>query len=342
MWTLASVVASSLLLGACDPRGASPPPASVQATAEETPSLTLPPPSPGSSGVTPLPSVFSGPGRIVYTQFQFATGTYTALTINPDGSGIAAVGANGTALSVRSRAGAAAVARWSPDGRQIGVTNSSANGVFETIVSADGTASRDLVLADPTLRLRCLAWSPDGQRLLCQGSDPTRPGRHGLYTVRSSDGGDLQRLTSEDGIPGDYSPDGTTIAFVTRPFAPTANGQLWVCDADGTNPRKITDTLTGYDVSWSPDGGLIAGDANGKLLIFDFSDLTRPAREIAIPNGSATQPRWSPDGRKLVFQFVATGGTVPDIYVVDLDGSGARQLTTSQKPDDSPDWGRAQ
>jgi hypothetical protein len=71
---------------------------------------------------------------------------------------------------------------------------------------------------DPTLNLACWAWSPRGTRLACEGWDdvhPTRPA--GVFTVRSSDGGDLVRVTANPygghDIPGDYSPDGTRIVF---------------------------------------------------------------------------------------------------------------------------------
>jgi Tol biopolymer transport system component len=196
----------------------------------------------------------------------------------------------------------------------------------------------------PTVSLRCLAWSPDALRLICQGVDSARANSAGLYSVRVSDGAGLQRVTTYTGggndVPGAFSPDGSRIAFVRQTYMVVSLGQLWVCDVDGSNARKITDTLTGYDVSWSPDGRWIAGDANGALLLFDLTNLGSPPTTITFSRGSASQPRWSPDGTHLVFQFVRSGGTGPEVYVANVDGSDLHQLTTGPKPDTSPDWGR--
>jgi Tol biopolymer transport system component len=319
------------------------PPASVSASVAGTPFSTPVASSPGSTGTTPQPSLNSGPGRIVFTQFQSSTGRFHVAAMNPDGSGLTILPAGGAPLLVRGSLRASAVARWSPDGRRIAITTSSPFGAFETIVNADGTGARDLIRPDPTLELRCLAWSPDAQRLACQGSDSTKPTRQGMYTVRATDGGGLLRLTTSSGagdVPGDYSPDGTQIAFVRQTYSIVSLGQLWVCNADGSDARKLTDTLVGYDVSWSPDGHSIAGDANGALLIFDLDHLSVGPREIVVPKGSAAQPRWSPDGTRLVFQFVNARSSAPDIYVVNADGTNPEQLTTSSTSDDSPDWGR--
>jgi TolB protein len=279
----------------------------------------------------------------VFTQFQSSTGRFHVAAINPDGSGLTVLPVGGTPLLLNGSLRASAVARWSPDGRRIAITTSSTSGAFETIVNADGTGPRDLIRPDSTLDLRCLAWSPDGQRLACQGSDSTKPNRQGMYTVRSSDGGGLKRLTTSSGagdVPGDYSPDGTQIAFVRQTYSIVSLGQLWICNTDGSNVRKVTDTLVGYDVSWSPGGHLIAGDANGALLIFDLDHLGVGPREIVLPKGSAAQPRWSPDGSGLVFQFVNAAASAPDIYTVNADGSDPHRLTTSPESDDSPDWGK--
>jgi Tol biopolymer transport system component len=335
-----SALAAAILLVGCTTSPASPssaPSPSASGVTVATPEPTSPSPAASASASTGS----TGPGRIVFTQYQ-GSNRYYVYTVNPDGSGLAVVRSGGAPLVVAGSLRAAAVARWSPDGRMIGITTSSAAGAFETIVNADGSGRRDLLTPDPTLNLRCLAWSPDGQRMVCQASDPTTPSRAGIYTVRTSDGGDLQRLTSAGGggVPGDYSPDGTRIAFVSRPYAPESVGQLWVCDVDGGNARKITDTLVGYDVSWSPDGRFIAADDNGTLLIFELAHLAVPPEQIVLPHGSATQPRWSPDGRRLVYQFT-TSTTNPDVYVIGVDGSNPLRLSTSASPDDSPDWGRS-
>src|SRR4030095_6595940 len=48
------------------------------------------------------------------------------------------------------------------------------------------------------------------------------------------------------------------------------------------------------------------------------------------------RPRWSPDGRRIVFYSDARGSR--DIYVIDAEGGGLRQLTDHPSVDTNPDW----
>jgi Tol biopolymer transport system component len=107
---------------------------------------------------------------------------------------------------------------------------------------------------------------------------------------------------------------------------------------DGSNTRKIADTLTSYGVSWSKDGHWIAGSANGRLLIFDLQDLGSPPRQISIAKGSAVGARWSPNGNALVLGFVRTGTATREIYTVNADGTNPVPLSDPLHLDEYPDW----
>jgi Tol biopolymer transport system component len=318
------------ILAGCTTPTASP---AVSPSASPAPSVAI---TPVASTATPAlltPSPVAGPGRIVFTEYQGSRRGFTVYTMNPDGSDRKAL------ISGRN-----AIPRWSPDGRRIAVTLSVVDPVhFETVMNADGSDVHDLARPDPTLSLVCTAWSPDNTLLACEGWDPSKPGREGVYTVRSSDGGGLKRITISTGgihdIPGDFSPDGTQIVFVRATYPPTAVGELWMANVDGSNARKIADTLTGYRVSWSRDGRWVAGSANGQLLIFDLQNPSSTPRPIAIPKGIALNPRWSPDGRALVFGFVRAGTNTREVYVVKADGTHPVELTNEAHLDEYPDWG---
>jgi hypothetical protein len=72
-------------------------------------------------------------------------------------------------------------------------------------------------MPDPdNLFTACPLMSPDAARLACGGFGETDPTLNGVYTIRSSDGGDLTRMTSNPGgddIPGDFSPSGKRLVL---------------------------------------------------------------------------------------------------------------------------------
>jgi hypothetical protein len=59
-----------------------------------------------------------------------------------------------------------------------------------------------------------------------------------------------------------FSPDGKQISFIKIPDSqtPFTVGELWVMNADGSNPRRLADADAGhgYAANWSPDGSRIA------------------------------------------------------------------------------------
>ena len=47
---------------------------------------------------------------------------------------------------------------------------------------------------------------------------------------------------------------------------------------------------------------------------------------------------WSPDGRRIAFSAIESGGTDAEIFVMNSDGSNVRRLTDNQLPDFGPSW----
>ena len=52
--------------------------------------------------------------------------------------------------------------------------------------------------------------------------------------------------------------------------------------------------------------------------------------------GNIGAPRWSPDGRRLL--FVSRRDRNPEVYVVNADGSGQHRLTHAPGTDSDPTW----
>ena len=74
-----------------------------------------------------------------------------------------------------------------------------------------------------------------------------RPGASDIYVMNPPSGAadDVRRLTSVPGFDGDpaWSPDGRQIVFESTR---SGNSDIWVMNADGTNPRDITAEEPGF------------------------------------------------------------------------------------------------
>ena len=87
--------------------------------------------------------------------------------------------------------------------------------------------------------------------------------------------------------------------------------QIWVIDADGKNPMRLTDGLVDWGPDWSPDGTKIVYDALPAGITVIDADGKNKRR---LENQGGAHPSWSPDGKRIVYTF-------GQIYVMDADGS---------------------
>ena len=291
----------------------------------------------------PAPAKVSGPnGRIVYGIWDPAIEAQHLFTVNPDGSDV-------RDLSVISDFNT-----WSPDGSKILISDLQTGPPLRpATINPDGSGFVRLdATFDPLLHLGCGSWSPAGDRFACQGFTDDEPSeKNGMYTVRSSDGGGLVRLTHArppGDVPGDYSPDGSRIVFLRSDPSPQACfecGALFVVNTDGSGLRQITppDLAQAATGSWSPDGRwILFGARHGKLYIVhpDGTGLRRiplhdgPGRSFA---GSAS---WSPDGTRILFSlFWKPNGYQPDLFTARPDGSDLMQVTDTPEFEHTSDWG---
>ncbi|HEX7846814.1 MAG TPA: PKD domain-containing protein, partial [Chitinophagaceae bacterium] len=137
-----------------------------------------------------------------------------------------------------------------------------------------------------------------------------RDGNMEIYTC-NADGSNVTRLTNNAGADGDpaWSPDGTRIAFI-RNMDIYGAGNLWIINADGSNPVQRTFTNDAKNPAWSPDGTRIAFTdmvdqaSNAGIPIIVMMDLAN-GTVSALSNslGSSVEPSaaWSPDGTKIAF-----------------------------------------
>jgi Tol biopolymer transport system component len=178
---------------------------------------------------------------------------------------------------------------------------------------------------------------------------------HWQVWVANSDLSGAKKLTHgryDSGWPV-WSPNGKRLAFDSNRTDHTPNNarhvnDVFVMKPDGSSVKKLTDSKgVSGDTAWSPNGSLVAFDAdrgnrNGFSAIYVMSAnghkirrITKPARPL-----SDYEPRFSPDGTHLVFARArGTADNAPAaLFTVRLNGSRLHRLTAFTLHVGASDW----
>ncbi len=128
------------------------------------------------------------------------------------------------------------------------------------------------------------------------------------------------------------SPDGSKVAMI---LSKAGSPNVWICNADGTNLKRLTTGLEDSSPCWSP---------NGEWICFatKFHERRRLAKvpagggEVQYLNttgvANPTEPDWSPDGKYIAFTRQAGDF---DICVMPADGGMAPVVLVSGQ---NPSW----
>lgn len=186
--------------------------------------------------------------------------------------------------------------------------------------------------------------APDGNGEITFGRYDPVLGAHTVW-VASPNGQNQRQLVTDPSSFSDWSPDGSRIAF---DFADESGVHIGAISPDGSRRTTLT-TEEGVQETpdWSPDGRWITyGSMDPTLPYFSTSiwimrsDGT-DARRVTT-GGFDVEPVFSPDGRRIAFARIVEesedGPQVNSLHVVDVDGTGERQVVAPRAGLEHPDW----
>jgi eukaryotic-like serine/threonine-protein kinase len=194
--------------------------------------------------------------------------------------------------------------RLSPDDRRLAVTTRDAllRSLDVLMIPVDAPSA--------TLRLTTAlaaeshpVWSPDGGRLLFQSMQRGRPEVFVTATTVSPAAG--AHIAAQPAVPVGEVPtdwrDSEMLVQVRRP----AGFDLVRATTDGVTRPVADSPFNETDGRWSPDGRWIAyvSDESGRSDIYVVEARAQTASETVqrVSFGGGTQPRWTRDGRALLF-----------------------------------------
>lgn len=227
-------------------------------------------------------------------------------------------------------------ATWSPDGRQIAYATSEFGTYEIAVMNADGSNVRRLTNDD--VLDQAPHWSPDGKQLVYMS---TIDGVEQLkkYDFRSNT---FSQLTHGNAavFAASFSSDGKHIAYIE---SDGKKQHLKVFNADGSDPRQLTDDLAVISLVWSPDNSQIAFSARThdqtNLYLLDVSDGT--VSQLTDSPFNDVSPLWLPGGDQLVFLSARDLHDKVQVYMMNvadrsvtrLSNSGLAEMNLTLSPD---------
>jgi Tol biopolymer transport system component len=231
--------------------------------------------------------------------------------------------------------------RWSPDGTLLRFhlfdPRTGSASLWE--VSADGANLHPLLPGWSNPPSECCGnWTPDGKYFVFQSR---RTGLSTIWAIREKAG--LLRKPSREPIQLTAGPismvsplpamDGKKL-FV---LGAQLRGQLLRYDAKSRNFAPYLGGISATEVDFSRDGQWVAYLAYPEGSLWRSKADGNQRVQLTSPPMRPSLPRWSPDGKRIVFYARRPGGPVK-IYTVSAEGGTPQQLMPGERNEHDPGW----
>ena len=258
--------------------------------------------------------VFGEPGRLLRRLYRVSVlGGDPQKLIDDVDTGVA-VSPDGTRLAFR---------RHVPDSREDRLVVANADGSNEQVIA---TRQAPVVFGKPE-------WSPDGRLLAHYVLGKDEHGNH--FTIEATALSDRSTLTISparwqhiDSM--EWLPESNGLVVTGKPrSAPLEDRlQVWYVPFPSGELQKITNDANHYSaLTLKADGRtalLIQANFASNIWVVPGQDFSR-SRQVTNSNALVSDLCWTPSGQ-IVYSWAATGRYM-DLWVMNADGSGNRQLT---------------
>lgn len=164
-------------------------------------------------------------------------------------------------------------------------------------------------------------------------------GEHQELYLMDYDGRNQRQISAHQSTSGfaDWSPQNDAVAYISYL---TGSPGIYLVELETSRKLPIfNDGTLNLSPSFSPDGRQIAfahADEKSNIDIYICERSCTTPRRVTRSPSIDTNPAWSPSGDQIAFTSDRSGR--PNVYVMNLDGSGVRRISFEGNYNDGATW----